>query len=96
MSINCKICKKSIKILTFYPHIEDNYLRKDIDPAEIFFDPSGPHLHSYYECKTCNYKFLKYVSPLYNDTEVDKMKKEGKIVNERMTVNYWKKWLKNQ
>lgn len=100
MDTNCPNCKTLINKLTFYPHLQENFLKKGIDlsgvPIEIIEELPKSHLHVYHECPTCKYKIVLYEINLLENDEVDKLIHKGYTVSEKRTVHYWQNWLKNK
>lgn len=100
MNAVCTNCKIQIDQITFYPHLTENYFKKDVVlssiPLEIMEELPKPHLHVYHECLTCRYKIVLYEILLLEDDEVDKLINKGYTVSEKRTVTYWQNWLKNK
>ena len=98
MDTNCPNCKTLIDKLTFYPHLQENFLKKGVDlsgvPLEIIEDLPKSHLHVYHECQKCKYKIALCEIILIEEDEVDKLKNKGYTVSEKRTVYYWNNWLK--
>ena len=100
MNAFCNNCNIQIEQITVYPHLTENYFKKDINLSkvslEIIEELPKSHLHTYYECPKCKYKVVLYEITLLEEDEVDKLKNKGYTVSEKRTVLYWSNWLKNK
>lgn len=100
MNAICTKCKTPIDQITVYPHLTENYLKKDVVisqvPLEIIEELPKPHLHVYHECPKCRYKIVLYEITLLADDEVDRLLNKGQVVSEKRTILYWQNWLKNK
>lgn len=100
MDTNCPNCKTLIDKLTFYPHLQENFLKRRIDlsgvPLEVIEDLPKSHLHVFHECPKCKYKIALCEIGLLEEEEVDNFINKGYTVSEKRTVTYWQNWLKNK
>jgi len=100
MSTKCSSCNTYIEILTYYPHLKENFFKKGIDtssvPIEIMEELPKSHLHLFYECPKCKLKQALEDITLLEEDEIDKLISKGYTVSEKRTVQYWQKWLENK
>lgn len=100
MSTICNNCKTQIDQITYYPHLTENYFKKEVDlsrvPLEILEELPKSHVHVYYECPMCKYKIVLCEFTLLEDNAIDRITNKGYTVSEKRTVHYWQNWLKNK